>query len=1378
MTLPVEANPLLLGSSGVPSYDLTKSVRLRAAATASFTRTVGTPTTQNVWTYNAWIKLGNLTANMHLLNTGTSGSTTYERLVIQSTGVLSYLASSSTGTNQLSKVSTVVFRDPSAWYNVHVIKTAAANSSVNAIRVFINNLEITTWTTNAYVGTQASVPDSINVASSVLALGTSNSVAFDGYLANINFVDGLALKPESFITVNTGNGMAIKPKVYIGAFGANGFWLTFTDNSDITATTIGKDTSGNNNNFTPSGISITAGTTYDSMLDVPTLTNSTIANFPTLSQLTLGTSCVLTEANLTATWTSITAATGVNTQSNFPIPRTGKYYFEVLLNTSSNGCADFGIWPINNLPTKGAVGTLATSYSLRPGGAGTGTMRKFNNGNLTSWGAAPAGFGTGVVYGVAVDMTAGAIYFRDAAGWMNSSTSGDAQPTSAAFTGIVGDYVPAVGHISSTSASSAMSINFGQRPFTHTVPTGYSRLNTYNIPDSAIPKATPYFSAFYYVGNGSGLQIGKTPRPISLYNLNASLRFKKASTPTLTRTMASAGSLTTWTRSLWVKRSELATEQNIFGSRIGVNDNELLRFNLTTNSLEWFVNTASVGSRKVTTQAYTSTIGWINIVQVWDTTNATAEDRMQVWVNGVRITSFTTNTPPAPNAASATNSTAAQVYGAYNGGNYLDGYLSEINHVDGLVLSASSFGQFDANGLWVPKEYTGSYGSRGYHLAFEDRTAPTAAAIGKDTSGNGFDFTPAGISLTAGVTYDGMNDVPTNTSLTVANFPTLNSVRPVGYTLSAGNLNLSATTTFSSFITANQVIPVTGKYYWEYACTNTGGASVRDIVGLVLNNTAQERMGTTVNTIGYSALGTINQSGSFSTWTNTDVIGIAVDCDSGRVWFGKQTGGTGSMVWQGSGDPSAGTNPNAYFFPSYDRPWVPAIGIDATASGSTVGSINFGQRPFSATVPTGFKLINGFNADETPSDLDKPDFVWIKNRNGADTHALFTSVSGVQKYISTAGSTAEVTDLNSLLQFNRNGFLLGTSTLVNNAGNSYMGLAWKSTGGVTSWNFDGSLGRTATMTAADPCVVSVSTNAFVAGQAVRFTTDGVLPSPITTGVTYYAGNILTNTTFNLYDTEANAIIGGATGRISTAGSSQSGTHTCRHASKTAANPTAGLSIIQYCGSGVDGVTVGHGLGATPSFFLIRSRSTASKNGTVYLSGLASPAHNNVIISNTTAIGVANTWLSNTAPNSSVITLGLPSDAAYNMNVSGQTYQIIAFAEIPGFSKFTTYLPTGTTDGPYVNCGFRPRWVMIKSTTVNTGGWMIFDGSRSLQNTAYHYLFAEGNSGENNLGVGVGLDFTATGFKIRTTTIQVNAGTTATYMVMAWAENPFKYALAR
>lgn len=1381
MTLPVEINPLLLGSGGASGYDLSRSVRLRGTANASVSRVVGTPTSQNVWTYNAWVKLGNLTADAYLINTGGGGSN-FERLrFIASTGTLNYTASTGGGAHSLVKATagSLFFRDTSSWYNIHVIKTASANSGVNCVRVWINNIEVIF--TNTYTGTQASVPDSINVLGSTLTLGTANSVAFDGYFANINFVDGLALPPQNFAVPNTGNGMPIKPKIYTGAFGNNGFWLAFTDASASTPTTLGKDSSGNGNNFTINNITtaVPTASTYDSMFDVPTLTNSTIANFPTLNQTTLGTSCLLTEGNLTATWTTITAATGINTQSNFPIPRTGKYYFEVLLNTSSNGCADFGIWPINNLPTKGAVGTLATGYSLRPGGAGTGTMRKFNNATLTAWGAAPAGFGTSVVYGVAVDMTAGAIYFRDAVGWMNSSNSNDAQPTSAAFTGISGDYVPAVGHIAATGQSSSMTVNFGQRPFTHTVPTGYLRLNTYNWPDSAVPRSNVNFNTFYYNGNGYGLQVGETQRPLALYPLNASLRFKASTTATLTKTPAAASNRTTWTRSLWVKREKMAIEQYVYGIFSSGTALEYLTFNITTNALDWTILSGGSTGKKTVTQLFTDTNTWINIVQIYDSTNAVGEDRMQLWVNGIRMTVFNTNTIIAQNNNSMTNSTTAEVYGAYNAGNYFDGYMSDIYLVDGLVVSPTSFGQFDANGYWVPKQYTGSYGTNGYHLTFEDRTGQTATTIGKDTSGNGNNFTPAGISVTvpastAGVNYDAMNDVPTNTSLTVADFPVLDGPLPSNYSVSGANLNVSGSLTASSFVTSVTNIPVAGKYYWEYTCTNTGGANLKDTVGMTVKNAAQERLGTTTSTIGYSSAGTINQAGSFSTWTNGDVIGIAVDGDAGKVWFAKNN------TWQGSGDPSAGTNPNSLIYPTLDQPWFPAVGIDAASgSPSVAGSINFGQRPFLYTPPTGFKMINSFNADEVIGDLEKPDFVWIKARTGSgQTHALFTSVVGVGKYISTFGTVIEATDLNSLIQFNKNGFLLGNSVVVNAVSQTYMGAAWKVTGGTTSWNFDGTLGRTATMTTADPCVVSVSTNAFVAGQAVQFTTTGALPSPVTTGVTYYAGNIVTNTTFNLYDTEANAIIGGATGRISTAGSSQSGVHTCKHAAKIAANPTAGMSIITYCGSSVNGATLGHGLGALPSFFIAKCRSTTAMNTCVYhATGLTSPAYNNVILTNSTARDAASTWLANNPPTSSVISLGLPGDAN-DINVSGRTYEIIAFTEIPGFSKFTTYLSNNTAaNGPYVNCGFRPRWVMIKSRT-SSGGWMIFDGARLLQNTNSRYLFAEANSNDASLGGGVGLDFTASGFKILTNTLQVNGTTDLVYMIMAFAENPFKYALAR
>ena len=105
---------------------------------------------------------------------------------------------------------------------------------------------------------------------------------FDGYLTEINFIDGQALTPSSFGSTNTTTGVW-QPIKYTGTYGTNGFYLNFGNNASTT--TLGYDTSGNSNNWTTNNISLTAGSTYDSMTDVPTLTSATVANYAVLNPI-------------------------------------------------------------------------------------------------------------------------------------------------------------------------------------------------------------------------------------------------------------------------------------------------------------------------------------------------------------------------------------------------------------------------------------------------------------------------------------------------------------------------------------------------------------------------------------------------------------------------------------------------------------------------------------------------------------------------------------------------------------------------------------------------------------------------------------------------------------------------------------------------------------------------------------------------------------------------------------------------------------------------------------------------------------------------------------------------------------------------------------
>jgi hypothetical protein len=148
-------------------------------------------------------------------------------------------------------------------------------------------------------------------------------------------------------------------------------------------------------------------------------------------------------------------------------------------------------------------------------------------------------------------------------------------------------------------------------------------------------------------------------------------------------------------------------------------------------------------------------------------------------------------------------------------------------------------------------------------------------------------------------------------------------------------------------------------------------------------------------------------------------------------------------------------------------------------------------------------------------------------------------------------------------------------------------------------------------------------------------------------------------------------------------------------------------------------------------------------------------------------------MNSTAPTSSVFTVGSNS----SVNNSGSNLVAYCFAEVAGFSKFGKYTGNGSTDGPFVYCGFRPRFVMIKETTANgTGAWVILDSSRDTYNQTTNALFANSSAAESTTFY---TDFLSNGFKLRVGSGSVmNFNSSSTYIYAAFAENPFRLALAR
>jgi hypothetical protein len=799
------------------------------------------------------------------------------------------------------------------------------------------------------------------------------------------------------------------------------------------------------------------------------------------------------------------------------------------------------------------------------------------------------------------------------------------------------------------------------------------------------------------------------------YFLQRSVRLRSSASAYFNRTPASASNRTTWTWSAWIKRGALSAQQTIFSSGNGSGDSNLaaynqLVFDATTNSLdfiEWLgagVGGSGVMGRKTTSAVYRDCSAWYHIVAVYNTTSATAEDRMQIWVNGVRITAWSANSLISQNFSGQINSTYAQnisslIYGTR--ANYFDGYLTEINFVDGQALTPSSFGEYNTiTGVWQPKKYGGTYGTNGFYLNFNDNSAATAAAIGKDSSGNGNNWTPNNISVTAGVTYDSMTDVPTLTSATTANYAVMN---PIAYTqyssLTDGNLALLTSITVTGG--TNGTIGVnSGKWYWEITIGATGTPST-SIVGIRnqnanVNSAGNGYPGGDSNGYGYYANTGQKYTGATgfaygATYTSGDVIGVAFDADSATLTFYKNN------VSQGTAFTGIVMTNNS---------WFPAFG-DGSTGFQCLLTANFGQRPFSYTPPTGFVALNTYNLP-TPTIANganqfaattytgngstqsivntvngtsfQPDLVWYKRRNTADNHRLFDAVRGVTKPLFSDLTSAESTE-SGVTAFNSNGFTLGLAG--NESSNTYVGWQWKASNAAAVTNTSGSI-----------------------------------------------------------------------------------------TSQVSANPSAGFSIVTYTGTGAN-ATVGHGLGIAPKMLIVKRRNSTSNWPVLHTSISGSP-DNFLYLNSTSAVINAGVVFNSTTPTSTIF--GVGTDAS--VNASGGTYVAYCFAEIAGYSKAFSYTGNGLTDGTFVYCGFRPRWIMIKKSSA-TGNWSIVDTSRDTFNVADNPLLANTSGAEttSTSTSGAFLDILSNGFKLRGNSGDINDNT-ATYIGFAVAENPFNYSLAR
>ena len=918
------------------------------------------------------------------------------------------------------------------------------------------------------------------------------------------------------------------------------------------------------------------------------------------------------------------------------------------------------------------------------------------------------------------------------------------------------------------------------------------------------------------------LPVGLLSRGVG-YQIQRSLRFNSADSAYLSRTPGSAGNRKTWTWAGWVKRCRTGGDSDVLFSAYSGSINQDLYITFVnastssgpTDAIALFSPPAGNNVAVVSNAIYRDHSAWYHIVAACDTTQGTAANRVKIYVNGTEVT-YNVTTYPSQDQDLNVNNTQPHALGSRPSGvsAFFSGYLADIHFIDGQALDPSSFGEFDTNGVWQPIAYTGSYGTNGFHLPFSDNS--TAAALGTDTSGNGNDWTvnnivayeqnysryytaasvfrsgygpekafnnltgytnsaapdnevspytvewifPTPIPFTTlehsydpntkGVLYindvaqttdtnssftyrsatgaignqlekiklvgdaagpstvylsgikvdgtvlvdgnpantDSLVDSPTNYGTDTGagnevrgNYCTWNPLQNGG-TLANGNLD------FANLASNNKAVYGTigvssGKWYFEVVMDNVGNKDCFIGIAKASGVNTSSYVGANADSWGYISTNGYkynNASGASygASYTNGDVIGVALDIDAGTLVFYKNGSSQGTAF--------SGLTAGTYF---------PAV---SCYNSSLVA--NFGQRPFAYPV-SGFKalcttnlptptildgsdymdvaLYTGNSSTQTISGLNfSPDFVWLKKRSGVADHYLYDTIRGATYRLYSNTTDAESTSATGLTAFTSTGFELGSANDVNQSSNTY-----------AAWTWD-------------------------AGSSTVTNTQGTITSQVR------------------------------------------------------ANASAGFSVATFTASGTAGSdSCGHGLNVMPGMVIIKSRTTVD-DWYVWHSSFSNLQRNYLPLNSSAAVTLSGNDSWGAGMTSTVIGFRSQGTAAGDMVA-------YCFAPVAGYSSFGSYTGNGSVNGSFVYTGFRPKWILVKSTSI-VGQWGLWDATRNTFNVTDTRIIANLSNAELT-NPAVAIDLLSNGFKLRNGDSDSNQSS-ATYIYAAFAEHPFATSRAR
>ena len=917
-------------------------------------------------------------------------------------------------------------------------------------------------------------------------------------------------------------------------------------------------------------------------------------------------------------------------------------------------------------------------------------------------------------------------------------------------------------------------------------------------------------------------------------NINQSLRFPSSTGPSLSRTMGTGDSRKKFTVSVWVKRGKIPSGDQNHIWNYHANPNVCaLGFNGNKLRFYHYDSSGTFNAQYVSSAVFRDTSAWYHIVASVDTTLSSATDRVKLWVNGTRITSFDTQTTFSQNYdthVGVNNYTA--LIGIYADGSSFKfgGYVANKYFLDGITASETDFGRYQEDGVWVPKNYTGTYGTNGYRLNFAN-----SSDLGNDVSGNNNDFTASGFD-TADV-----NAYITQLTATVGGFPVGKAnafdgdINTRAYGDGNGTWQFApdpaipfdslriysvggSTTTFNW--DGNSTVANTSSGGWRSLNTGGSGGSISTskpltIVGsgggrpelnaleVTVGGVATIITSATDNDVNYKDTPTNNHPTINKLYPvsnppqntglkdgNLGYTGLSTQWSNGATTIKLPS--TGEYYWEHE---VVNLGDHQYFGVT-KMPSIAGLNVTGFISFRAYNGINWYVYQDSSLLQTGTYQIATGDIIGQAYNVDTGVYrVWV---NGTLAATNTWSLRPTDEDLFIYGSLEAKSSNEFRVNYGQRDFIYTPPTgalrlHTNNLPEPTIKKP-KEHFDVLTWTGDGASPKTRTGLEFAPDLIWIKdrNNTFTIGHRLYDSVRGagvnkhLDPSTYeqegygndedygyVTGFVDGGFTTQTGTTGDDYvnDTSTN-YVAWCWSAPETWSSTDSDITAGTIASSGRRNKDAGFSITSYQGNLQAGATVAHGLSTTPEFMIHKSRNLSSSGASPYWSCWhVGTGNSNSYLLDENWNAAFNAY-NGGSPNANHFVLG-PVDIT---NSSGKDFIAYCWHSIPGYSKFGSYNGGGSGsapnyDGPFIHLGFRPAWLLIKRSDAGGDPWILLDSARDTHNFAFRALKPDTNDSEVSSGDQFAIDFLSNGFKCRSSNAAIN-NSSATYIYAAFAENPF------